>query len=149
VPVPRRSLGSTVAALACVLSASLALAACSGPAAPTATPSAAPATALTIVYAADGAKPDDSISWTLTCDPVGGDHPDPAGACAALEANGKEAIPPVAEDRACTMIYGGPDTAKVTGNWNGQPVDATFNRSGGCEIDRWKSLEPLLPAVNG
>jgi hypothetical protein len=88
-------------------------------------------------------------TWRLTCDPAGGDHPDPAAACAALAANGAAALPPVPKDRMCTQIYGGPDTATVTGTWNGQKVSATFKKTNGCEINRWKALEGLLPATGG
>ena len=51
---------------------------------------------------------------------------------------------PVAGDVACTQIYGGPETAEVTGSFRGEPVDARFNRTNGCEIDRWERLLPLL-----
>jgi hypothetical protein len=43
------------------------------------------------------------------------------------------------------MRYGGPATARVTGWWAGRPVDATFDRSNGCEIERWDRFVPLLP----
>lgn len=41
---------------------------------------------------------------------------------------------------ACTEIYGGPPTATITRVVEGGEVDASFNRSGGCEIDRWDTL---------
>ncbi|WP_441349409.1 hypothetical protein [Streptomyces sp. 8L] len=47
--------------------------------------------------------------------------------------------------RLCTQIYGGPETAHVTGVWHGRVVDATFDRRNGCEITRWRQLVPLLP----
>jgi hypothetical protein len=43
------------------------------------------------------------------------------------------------------MRYGGPATAHVTGRWAGRPVDAVYDRSNGCEIERWDRLVPLLP----
>lgn len=89
-----------------------------------------------------------TTTWTLTCDPAGGTHPDPAAACAALEKNAA-ALKPVAKDSVCTMIYGGDDRARITGTWQGEPVDASFSLASGCEIARWGSLEPLLPAVDG
>lgn len=55
-------------------------------------------------------------SWTLTCDPVGGTHPDPLGACLALGADaGRAALAPVPSDVACTEIWGGSQTATITG----------------------------------
>ncbi len=88
-----------------------------------------------------------TTSWRLTCDPPGGDHPDPAAACAALSAHGERALPPVAKDRACTQVYGGPQTATITGTWRGQPVHSRFSLTDGCQIARWKSLTGLLPSA--
>ncbi len=85
-----------------------------------------------------------TTTWTLTCDPPGGDHPDPAAACAALEV-GSRYLRPVPADMACTEIYGGPETARLTGTWRGAPVDASFSRTDGCQIARWNGLSGLLP----
>ncbi|MFI7408167.1 SSI family serine proteinase inhibitor [Streptomyces sp. NPDC049627] len=84
----------------------------------------------------------------LYCHPSGGDHPDAADACAALDRGarwGKDAFAAVPEGGFCTMQYGGPATAHVTGTWAGRPVDARFDRSDGCEIGRWDRLVPVLP----
>ena len=86
-----------------------------------------------------------TVTWRLTCNPPGGTHPDPKAACRALEANGAAALPPVPEDKACTQIYGGPETASITGTWQGQPVMSRFARNDGCQISRWKLMEGLLP----
>ncbi|MFC8363618.1 hypothetical protein ACFUIY_27545 [Streptomyces griseorubiginosus] len=75
-------------------------------------------------------------------------HPDLPGACAALERNtrwGRDTFAPVPEGSVCTMLYGGPATAHVTGTWAGRPVDARFDRSNGCETARWDRFVPLLP----
>jgi Subtilisin inhibitor-like len=88
-----------------------------------------------------------TTTWRLTCDPPGGDHPDPAAACAALAAHGERALPPVAKDRACSQVYGGSRTATVTGTWRGQAVNSRFSLVDGCQIARWKSLVGLLPAA--
>ena len=61
-----------------------------------------------------------SQTWTLTCDPPAGDHPDPAAACAALAAHGAAALPAVRKDMACTDQYGGPEKATVVGTYQGQ-----------------------------
>ena len=42
------------------------------------------------------------------------------------------------------MIYGGPETATVTGTWRGRPVDAEFRRNDGAQIFRWDQVAPLL-----
>ena len=76
---------------------------------------------------------------TLTCDPTGGSHPHPAAACGALAAH-PEALHPVPLDMACTQIYGGDQVARV----EGAGLQATFNRTNGCEIARWDALAPVL-----
>jgi|SRR3954453_582509 hypothetical protein len=90
-----------------------------------------------------------TATWTLTCDPAGGTHPDPTAACAALAAKGATAMPAVAKDVMCTQQYGGPQTAKITGTWKGETVDSSFSRTDGCEISRWQALTGLLPKVSG
>lgn len=85
--------------------------------------------------------------WTLTCDPVGGTHPDPEAACQALAGQGESALPAVAKDKVCTQQYGGPQTAVITGTWGGQPVDSKLSRINGCEIARWDALAGLLPGA--
>jgi len=89
-------------------------------------------------------------TFSLDCRPPGGRHPAPAAACAALRrAEGAHADPfaPVPEGSVCTMVYGGPATARVAGHLHGRPVQAVFDRSDGCEISRWHALVPLLPAL--
>ena len=85
---------------------------------------------------------------TLTCDPNGGTHSDPARACAALDAH-PEALHAVPGDIACTEIYGGDQVAEVVGTGpEGTKLRAILNRSNGCEIARWDALAPVveLPA---
>ncbi len=84
-------------------------------------------------------------TWTLTCDPAGGTHPNPAEACAALAANGEAALPPKRKDVACTQVYGGPERATISGTWQGRRVRSSFSRTDGCEIRRWDLLRGLLP----
>ncbi|MFG3662481.1 SSI family serine proteinase inhibitor [Streptomyces sp. NPDC047706] len=89
-------------------------------------------------------------TFEVRCHPNGGSHPDADGACQALEREtrwGQDVFAPVPRDSMCTMQYGGPGTAHVTGTWAGRPVDATFDRSNGCEIARWDRLVPLLPGA--
>ena len=112
----------------------------------TSAPAASGETDLTVVVD-DGSG--NKQTWRLTCDPPGGDHPDPAAACTALATNGESALPPVPKDRMCTQIYGGPEKATVKGTWNGKPVNATFSKTNGCEVGRWQALAGLLPAAGG
>ncbi|MET8408642.1 SSI family serine proteinase inhibitor [Streptomyces sp. NPDC005195] len=87
-------------------------------------------------------------TYELRCHPAGGSHPAPEQACETLDRRttwGKDLFAPVAPGTICTMLYGGPATAHVTGTWAGRPVDARFDRADGCQIARWDALVPLLP----
>ena len=87
----------------------------------------------------------DSTTWTLQCEPVGGDHPDPEGACARLatldDPFGKvKAVP------RCDEIPGAsPEVALIEGSFHGREVEETFDRSSGCVFERWDRLGPVFP----
>jgi hypothetical protein len=83
--------------------------------------------------------------WTLRC-PDGGTLPGAAEACSKLESL-DDPFAPVPADVACTEIYGGPQEADVRGTFRGQPVNARFNRTNGCEIERWDKVRFLFPGV--
>lgn len=97
---------------------------------------------LTVVVDATGEGA--TTTYTLACEPVGGDHPDAEAACAALAAGGLAAFEPTPMDVACTEQWGGPQTATVVGTVAGEAVDAQFGRTNGCEISRWETLAPLF-----
>jgi len=86
-------------------------------------------------------------TYELECHPTGGTHPNAEKACGKLDEGrwGTDTFAPTPADAICTMQYGGPATAHITGTWHGRPVDATYNRSNGCEISRWNKLVPVLP----
>jgi hypothetical protein len=46
--------------------------------------------------------------------------------------------------RACTELYGGPETAHLTGTLDGEPVDATVTRSDGCGVADYDALFAAL-----
>ncbi|GEN81042.1 SSI family serine proteinase inhibitor [Actinotalea fermentans] len=98
---------------------------------------------LTVVVDATGEGA--TTTYTLTCEPAGGHHPDAEAACAAIAAGGgTAAFAPTPMDVACTEQWGGPQTASVTGTVGGEPVSAAFSRANGCEISRWDTLAPLF-----
>lgn len=106
-------------------------------------------THLTVVVSGSGDPAADG-SYELECEPAGGSHPAARQACERLaQLPGESADPftPVSRDAMCTQQYGGPATARVTGSWRGRSIDASFDRSNGCEIGRWNSLRPVLPNV--
>lgn len=100
---------------------------------------------------ADGGTVTDS--WTLECDgaaPAGeSGAPDPAAACAALAEGGTGLFAEPGNNVACTMQYGGPQRATVTGTVAGESVEAQFAASDGCQISRWDALSGLLGPAMG
>lgn len=46
--------------------------------------------------------------------------------------------------RICTLQYGGPRTARITGAVDGREVDAAFSLTNGCEISRWHAARRIL-----
>ncbi|GAA0980609.1 SSI family serine proteinase inhibitor [Nocardiopsis tropica] len=83
-------------------------------------------------------------TWTLTCAPAGGDHPDPEAACARIDEVGAEPFVLDTSDMMCTMIMGGPEVVRVTGHVEDTEVDTEFNKVGGCEVDRFESVDTVL-----
>ena len=81
---------------------------------------------------------------TLRCDPSGGTVAQPAQACRRLLAAGRGIFAPTPPGTACTMIYGGPQEALVTGTLRGVKVWARLRRRNGCEIARWNRVAFLL-----
>ena len=47
---------------------------------------------------------------------------------------------------ACAQVYGGPGTARVTGELRGVRVSAEFDLTDACEIARWRRNAALLGA---
>jgi len=100
------------------------------------------AVALHIVVWPNGAS-GTSHEWTLRCGPVGGTLPRAALACRKLAAV-SDPFAPIPPKTPCTMIYGGPQVARVTGRIDGRAIWATVRRRNGCEIDRWNRLAFLF-----
>jgi hypothetical protein len=61
-----------------------------------------------------------------------------------LTAKDFAATPP---EQACSMIFGGPETATVKGTLRGRAVDARFSRTDGCQTSRWERVKALLAAA--
>lgn len=82
---------------------------------------------------------------TVTVRPEGPDGPEETKRVACPGQPGCDVpLEPTPPTTACTEIYGGPATAKVTGVLEGRPVDAEFSLNNGCEIDRWRKASALL-----
>ena len=63
-------------------------------------------------------------------------------ACAALM--DPHLLDEPAQDMACTEIYGGPETATISGTLNGEEIDLKLDRTDGCRIDQWERALPVL-----
>jgi hypothetical protein len=96
-------------------------------------------TKLTVRVDGDGTGPAKPRTLELSC--ADGDKSDACVVASKLTASDLEPTP---ADTACTQIYGGPETATIKGTLNGEPVDAKFSRTDGCEIKRWETVSPLL-----
>jgi subtilisin inhibitor-like len=81
--------------------------------------------------------------WTLTCGPAGGTLPRAAAACTRL-GRLKRPFAEVPAGTMCTQIFGGPQTARVSGTYGGLKIRATFDRRNGCETARWQRLAFLF-----
>lgn len=108
----------------------------------------APAARLELsVTLTDGGVPQEA---TLTCPGNGttGYLAEMQDACTVVEdvKDVLSTLPP--EDQICTMEYGGPQRATVTGEVDGEDIQRTFLRNDGCRIQEWDSLVPLLPAAS-
>ncbi|MEU6854981.1 SSI family serine proteinase inhibitor [Actinacidiphila alni] len=101
---------------------------------------------LTVTYAADGPRGATAPrTYTVECGTEQAPDGDPA--CERLvEIGGPAGAVPAGQ--MCSMIYGGPQTAHVTGRWHGRLVNEDYRRTNGCEVARWDRMIPVLPAVN-
>jgi hypothetical protein len=102
----------------------------------------APTSELTITVRATKETP--AETWTLTCEPPGGDHPRAETACRALQNASRDPFTPVPKSMLCAQVYGGPQTATITGMWLGTPVNASYRRTDGCQIARWDAIADVV-----
>jgi hypothetical protein len=105
----------------------------------------------------DPGRDDRPVESTLTCD--GGE----AVASGAIADRGEDRVcahvrsvaelllgPPQSDaDRVCAAIYGGPQTARVTGTIGDRRIERSFSRENGCAIADWDRAVPLLPSAEG
>lgn len=93
-------------------------------------------------------------SFTLVCadgvPAAESNHPSAAAACTTIKSSPTILSPaPPRTDQACTMQYGGPATAKVTGSVDGKEVVAAFTRTDGCQIAAWDAAKSILGSDGG
>lgn len=110
---------------------------------------------LTIEYftnsESESESPPENREYTLTCfkdGEAGGTYPDPESGCAVLldSYKGYKAIKDSSRD-TCTMIYGGPEKASISGTINNTSIDIELSRTNGCRIAEWDSWNSILDVV--
>jgi len=104
-------------------------------------PAAAVAADLTVTVRPKGAD-GSAKERRIRCERLG----PKAGTAACQQLAGLTAaqLEPVPANVACTQIHGGDATARVRGELFGKPVDARFDLTDGCEIERWDRNRALL-----
>ena len=80
----------------------------------------------------------------VDCGILGDDAIDPR--CRVLGGLEPRDLAPVPRWTACAQVYGGPGTARVTGELRGVRVSAEFDLTDACEIARWRRNAALLGA---
>ena len=133
--------------LVCCLAA-LALAGCggeveAGDGSDPGTPAAA--TQLTVRVDADGDGAEPARQARIVCE----QEPGEGGPCAAAAKLRPADFEPTPDDVACTQLYGGPETATISGTLEREQVDGRFARNDGCEIARWEKVSALLAEAGG
>jgi hypothetical protein len=119
-------------------------------AAPASSPSAVDGVSLpgegdAVMISLDAGDGGDPAVYTLVCTPpFVGSLPDGDAACALLRSM-PDPFAALPADQVCTEQYGGPQTARITGRWGGEPVDLALARTNGCEIAQWDGLAAVLP----
>jgi hypothetical protein len=68
----------------------------------------------------------------------------PAELCAQARGNAELLTSKPDRRRACTQVYGGPETALVTGAIDGDKVERRFTRTNGCELADFTRAAGLL-----
>ncbi|MFJ2619914.1 hypothetical protein [Glutamicibacter sp. NPDC087344] len=113
---------------------------CSAPEAST------PSADLNIVIRDDGKSVSHEYRLLCNADQVleGSTLPTAKAACELLVAQPSILTEPADPNRMCTEIYGGPNTAEVTGTLNGKTVNTSFDRHNGCAIGDWDNAAPLI-----
>ena len=102
---------------------------------------AAPATQLTVRVDPDGDGPEKAKQARISCE---GGSDGSRGPCATAGKLRPADFEPTPDDVACTELFGGPQTATISGTLQREQVQGRFSRQDGCEIARWEKVSALL-----
>ena len=103
-----------------------------------------PGTDLTITLQGIPDEGSEPVTYTLTCDPVGGDLDGADAACEALASADPDPFAPVPTSDMCLQVIEGPGEITITGTWDGTAVDALFTQRNSCESDRFDRIVSTL-----
>lgn len=111
--------------------------------------STTPSTATSLTFTISGSEvaPEGPLTYTLTCDPVGGTLPSPEAACAKLGST-KNVFAEVPASRVCADVVGGDGDMAIQGIWNGEPIDTTADQHDSCATKRFNRIVKALGIVS-
>jgi hypothetical protein len=96
------------------------------------------------------------VTFKVSClaHSISGTHPNKRAICAAIAKQGTRLLAPVPASTMCSQIYGGPQTATITGTVKGRKINSAFSRTDGCQVARWNTGRafftfPGYATVNG
>lgn len=84
------------------------------------------------------------MTYTLTCDPVGGDLDGADAACSTLADATPDPFVTVPPTEVCLDVIKGPGEISITGTWDGDPIDTVFNQHNSCESERFDRIVSTL-----
>jgi len=106
----------------------------------------APVSQLTVRVDPDGDGPQQAKQARISCDQEPAERGSP---CATAHKLRPADFEPTPDDVACTELFGGPETATISGTLEREKVDGRFSRQDGCEIARWEKVSALLAEATG
>jgi hypothetical protein len=133
------------AALAFACLTALTVSACSSEDDPGTTPVGdEPTTDLTITLQSIPGMGSEPVTYTLTCEPVGGDLEDADAACSALADADPDPFATVPPTEACLQVIKGPGEITIVGTWDGEAIDTVFTQHNSCESERFDRIVSTL-----
>lgn len=91
-------------------------------------------------------SPSSQVTFKVSClaHSISGTHPNKKAICAAIAKQGTRLFAPVPAGIACSQIYGGPETATITGTVKGRKINSAFSRTDGCQVARWSTAKAFF-----
>ena len=86
------------------------------------------------------------VTFKVSCltHSISGTHPNKRAICAAIAKQGTHLFAPVPTGIACSEIYAGPETARISGTVRGSKINSVFSRTDGCQTARWNKARAFF-----